>query len=55
MIGSGGMAWTHALAFAEVRRLKRIQVYSPTTANRDAFAGKLARAAGYRRDSGRER
>ncbi|MDP9131292.1 MAG: ornithine cyclodeaminase family protein [Candidatus Binatota bacterium] len=46
MIGSGGMAWTHALAFAEVRRLKRIQVYSPTPANRDAFAGKLAERLG---------
>ena len=46
MIGSGGMAWTHALAFAEVRRLKRIQVYSPTQANRDAFAGKLAERLG---------
>jgi alanine dehydrogenase len=46
MIGSGGMAWTHALAFAEVRRLKRIQVYSPTPANRDAFASRLAAKLG---------
>jgi ornithine cyclodeaminase/alanine dehydrogenase-like protein (mu-crystallin family) len=46
MIGSGGMAWTHALAFAEVRRLKRIQVFSPTQANRETFAGKLAERLG---------
>jgi len=46
MLGSGGMAWTHALAFAEVRRLKRIKVYSPTPANREAFAGKLAARLG---------
>ncbi len=46
MIGSGGMAWSHALAFAEVRRLKRIQVYSPTQKNREAFARKLAARLG---------
>ncbi len=46
MIGSGGMAWTHALAFAEVRRIKRVQVYSPTPANRQAFADKLAERLG---------
>lgn len=42
MLGSGGMAWTHALAFAEVRQIKRVQVYSPTPANRETFAVKLA-------------
>ena len=46
MIGSGGMAWTHALAFAEVRAVKRIQVFSPTPANREAFARKLAERIG---------
>ena len=46
MIGSGGMAWTHALAFAEVRQIKRVQVYSPTQSNREAFAGKLAERLG---------
>lgn len=42
MIGSGGMAWTHALAFAEVRRIKRVQVYSPTQKNRETYARNLA-------------
>ena len=46
MIGSGGMALTHALAFAAVRHIKRIQVYSPTPANRQAFAAKLAERLG---------
>ena len=46
MIGSGGMAWTHALAFAEVRQIKRVQVYSRTQSNREAFAGKLAERLG---------
>lgn len=46
MIGSGGMAWSHALALAAVRRLKRIQVYSPTPANREAFASRLAAKLG---------
>ena len=46
MIGSGGMAWTHALAFAEVRPIKRIQVYSPTAKNRQTFARKLAERLG---------
>lgn len=41
MIGSGGMARTHALAFAEVRKLKRIKVYSPTVKNREAYAKEM--------------
>jgi alanine dehydrogenase len=41
MIGSGGMARTHALALCEVRRIKRIQVYSPTAANRVAYAKEM--------------
>src|SRR5580765_5849197 len=43
MIGSGSMAWTHALAFAEVRNIKRIQVYSPTVKNRETYAGNLSK------------
>ena len=41
MIGSGSMAWTHALAFAEVRGIKRIQVFSPTQRNRETYAKNL--------------
>ena len=46
MIGSGGMAWTHALAFAEVRRLKRIQVFSPTEKHRESYAQHLGERLG---------
>lgn len=38
ILGSQWMARTHALAFHEVRPIKRIQVYSPTQENREAFA-----------------
>lgn len=38
MLGSGGMARTHVEAVLEVRRLERVQVYSPTRANRERFA-----------------
>jgi alanine dehydrogenase len=46
MIGSGSMAWTHALAFAEVRKIRRIQVFSPTKKNREAFAEHLGKRMG---------
>lgn len=46
MIGSGSMAWTHALAFAEVRKIKRIQVFSPTQKHRDSFAQHLSERLG---------
>ena len=41
MIGSGGMARSHAESFAAVRNIKRIQVYSPTKANRDTYAKEI--------------
>jgi ornithine cyclodeaminase/alanine dehydrogenase-like protein (mu-crystallin family) len=46
MIGSGGMARSHAESFAAVRNIKRIQVYSPTKANRDAYASEMAEKLG---------
>jgi alanine dehydrogenase len=46
MIGSGSMAWTHALAFAEVRKIRRIQVFSPTKKNREAYAKHLGQRMG---------
>jgi len=46
MIGSGGMARTHALAFCEVRKIKRVQVYSPTAANRIAYAKEMEKKLG---------
>lgn len=42
MIGSGGMARTHAMAFCAVRKIRRIQVYSPTVRNREAYAKEMS-------------
>jgi alanine dehydrogenase len=42
MIGSGGMARSHAEAFALARRIRKIQVYSPTKAHREAYASEIA-------------
>jgi len=41
MLGSGGMARSHMEAFGCVRDIRRLQVYSPTRANREAFAGEM--------------
>jgi ornithine cyclodeaminase/alanine dehydrogenase-like protein (mu-crystallin family) len=38
MLGSGGMARSHLEAFLCVRKLRKLQVFSPTRANREAFA-----------------
>ena len=46
MLGSGGMARTHMEAFMCVRDLKRLQVYSPTPANREAFAAEMRETYG---------
>lgn len=37
LIGSGGMAETYLDAIADVRPLRRVRVYSPTAAHREAF------------------
>src|SRR5438067_11874206 len=42
MLGSGGMARTHRQAFTRVRSIKKLQVFSPTRENRDAFAREMA-------------
>ena len=42
MLGSGGMARFHMQAFMRVRHIKKLQVYSPTKANRDAFGHETA-------------
>ena len=42
MLGSGGMARTHMQAFMAVRDIKKLQVYSPTKANREAFGREIA-------------
>jgi alanine dehydrogenase len=38
MLGSGGMAHSNLAAFAEVRGIKRLNVFSPTEKHREAFA-----------------
>jgi ornithine cyclodeaminase/alanine dehydrogenase-like protein (mu-crystallin family) len=42
MLGSGGMAHSHLLAFAAVRSLKRAQVYSPAREHREAYAREMS-------------
>lgn len=42
MLGSGGMARTHMQAFNAVRTIRKLQVFSPTKANREAFAAEMA-------------
>src|ERR671910_1243433 len=41
MIGSGGMARSHMQAFNAVRTIKKLQVFSPTKANREKFADEI--------------
>lgn len=46
MLGSGGMARAYLECFREVRRISRVKVYSPTKANREAFAEQMSRELG---------
>jgi ornithine cyclodeaminase/alanine dehydrogenase-like protein (mu-crystallin family) len=46
MLGSGGMARSHMAALMEVRPIKRVQVFSPTKANREAYAREMAETHG---------
>jgi ornithine cyclodeaminase/alanine dehydrogenase-like protein (mu-crystallin family) len=46
LLGSGGQAWWHLAAIARVRRLRRIRVHSPTSANRERFARRAAESLG---------
>jgi len=41
IFGSGGMARTYLEAFYEVRKLRRVRVFSPTRANREKFAREM--------------
>ncbi len=41
MIGAGGMARSHLEAFRLVRDIERVQVYSPTPENREAYAAEI--------------
>lgn len=41
ILGSGGMARTHMQSFTAVRDIRKVQVFSPTRANREAFAAEI--------------
>ncbi len=41
MLGSGGMARSHMDAFMCVRDIRKVQVFSPTPANREAYAEEM--------------
>ena len=41
MLGSGGMARTYLNAFCAVRGIERVKVFSPTKANREAYAREM--------------
>ena len=42
MLGSGGMARDHMASFIAVRNIEKLQVYSPTQKNREAFGREMA-------------
>ena len=42
MIGSGGMARSHLKAFAAVRNIKKVKVYSPSKEHRELYAEEMA-------------
>lgn len=46
MLGSGGMARSHLESLLTVRQLERVQVYSPTKANRDRYAAEMSEQHG---------
>lgn len=46
LLGSGGMARSHLQAFAAVRPIRAVRVYSPTRANRERFATEMSTALG---------
>jgi ornithine cyclodeaminase/alanine dehydrogenase-like protein (mu-crystallin family) len=46
MLGSGGMARSHVEAITCVRPIERLQVFSPTRANRERFAREMAEKHG---------
>ena len=46
MLGSGGMARTYTQAIHEVRDIELLRVFSPTKANREAFAAEMREQLG---------
>jgi ornithine cyclodeaminase/alanine dehydrogenase-like protein (mu-crystallin family) len=48
ILGSGGMAHAHVLAYACVRQLQLVKVYSPNAEHREAFADWITETTGVR-------
>jgi len=46
LLGTGGQAWAHVLAFNAVRPLRRLRVYSPNPEHREIFAERARRELG---------
>jgi len=46
LLGTGGQAWAHLLAFHSVRPLRRVRVYSPNPERRAIFAERARRELG---------
>jgi alanine dehydrogenase len=46
MIGAGGMARSYLEAFVRIRPIRRVRVYSPTAASREAYATEMAERHG---------
>jgi len=44
VLGSGGMAWTHAMYLAGIRPIQKIRVYSPNAEHRENFAQQIQEA-----------
>jgi ornithine cyclodeaminase/alanine dehydrogenase-like protein (mu-crystallin family) len=44
MLGSGGMARGHLLAFAAVRKIKKVKVFSPNREHRESYAHDMEKA-----------
>lgn len=42
MLGAGGMSRTHMAAFMHVRKIEKLQVFSPTKASRERFGREMA-------------
>ena len=46
IFGAGGMARSYLLAFNEVRKIREVRVYSPTTKNRETYADEMGQKLG---------
>ncbi len=46
ILGSGGMAHSHALAMCQARKVSKIKVFSPTRENREAYAKEMTKTLG---------